>query len=565
MAWAQASNNADILGTKAYLESLLVQRFSNELATQVDESQFEISAKIDVSRVTPKIEKPTENSNYTDLELGFLDPEKLLSQNQENQLSHFLRSYRIRKVNVQAGLSSDLSEDVKKRVETWLTARVKQEFGKTGTSQVQFIQKPLAHTQLPQIKTFFEKVKDLQGLAGQAVMALAILMGALIFAVLNRPKDASGSEPSAAVNVNNTFENEGVGAGAAVAAGAMVPGETTANESKKKLISSLGDQIRDIAPKVSKEIDSIVKEWCRAGEAGFEQVACFAEVVGQTIGRVPIPNEFRQDVTDVFGKMYEMTPDEKLNILNQVYWDLMAVLNLGTESLHKPFSFLGSASTTMTQKVLMENTPEIQAVAAYYMPKKQRKSYFNSLGETQKMELLKEASSLDKLKYADLESMESHVAPAFADDSNEKVVILSKSLQSLIEVMSYKEAILLLKDMDGPVLLDYKKTHPSLAFLHDWPDESFNLLIQQAGQEEIMALVSVRPDLKDRVFQGLPPRMRQILEDDFSNIENMKESDQEKFLQNLHMQLVLFVDNGYVDLPSVFSIELQAVADDSAA
>ena len=566
---AQAqSNSADILGTKAYLESLLVQRFSNELSTQVDQSQFELSAQIDVIKVKPTEDKKSDDYTYTDLDLGFLDPEKLLTKTQENELQHFLASYRIRKVLIQAGLSPDLTDEDKAVVEKWLGERVKQEFGNSGSSQVQYIRVPASKTQPPVVKGPMDMLKDMQDLAGQLVMALALVIAAVLFGLFGRPKSAPSSEPSASVNVNNTFEGEGAGmgggAGSATLGGNMQT-ETIANESLKKQIEDLSQQIIDIAPKVTGELDKVVKEWCRAGETGYEQVACLAQVVGETIGKVPVPEDFRQDVTDVFANMYKMDMDKKLDRLTRVYWDLMAVLNLGTEALHRPFSFLGSASNVMTQQVLLENSPQVQAVATYYMPKKQRKAYFGGLSNDQKMQLLMEASSLQKLPYSEVEGIEGTVAPMFSDDTEEKIVVLSKTLAGLVEVMSYRDGIVMLKDLSGPVLEEYKRTQPSLAFLHEWPEEPLSLFIQQSGQDELMALMATRPDLKDTIMNVLPPRMRQILEDDIGNLDNMKESEQEQYLQNLHMQLVLFVDQGHVELASAFNTELKAVTDEPAA
>lgn len=565
-AWAQA-DGADILGTKAYLESLLVQRFSNDLATQVEKSQFELSAQIDVVKVKPNEDKKNDTYTYTDLDLGFLDPEKLLTRSQENELQHFLASYRIRKVLIQAGLSSDLNDEDKATVEKWLGDRVKQEFGNSGTSKVQYIRVPASKTQPPVVKGPMDMLKDMQDLAGQIVMALALVLAAILFGLLGKPKAASNSEPSASVNVNNTFEGEGAGAGggAASLAGGNMQTETIANESLKKQIEDLSQQIIEIAPKVTGELDKVVKEWCRAGETGYEQVACLAQVVGESIGKVPVPDEFRQDVTDVFSNMYKMDMDKKLDRLTRVYWDMMAVLNLGTEALHRPFSFLGSASNVMTQQVLLENSPQVQAVATYYMPLKQRRAYFGGLSSEQKMQLLSEASSLQKLKYSEIEGIEADVAPMFSDDSDEKIVVLSKTLAGLVEVMSYRDAIVMLKDLDGPVLQEFKRTQPSLAFIHEWPEEPLALFIQQSGQDELMALMATRPDLKDTIMNVLPPRMRQILEDDISNIDNMKESEQEQLLQNLHMQLVLFVDQGQIELASAFNQELKAVPNEPAA
>ncbi|MEO0336040.1 MAG: hypothetical protein AAF202_06590, partial [Pseudomonadota bacterium] len=495
-------NAADIFGTKAYLENLMVDRFSRELATRIDGNKFEISANIQVSRVKRKKTLLLDDS-YTDIDLGFLDPEKLLSQNNESQISSFLRNFEVRKINVMAGIKEELGDEVKAEVTAWLSKRVKDEFGSRGSSEVLYIKTPATENVPEKVQTPLEMLRDFQELAGQLALALAMLLGIIVWKILSgKAKTGEG----ASVNVNNKLEagKKEQGALPLAAAGGAGSGnmlnEMKEKESLKKQIQNLHHDIKEITPRLGPELGKVIEEWCQKGEEGYKRVAIFAEVVGQSMGRVPIPPEFHENVTKVFSRMHEMNLSVKLEVVNQVYWDLMAVLNLGTGYLHEPFSFLKEAPGGTVAQALMENSDEMQVVAAMYMSRDARQSYFGKLEKDAKMRLLSIASNLEKMTEGQFLNMEGQLAPMFEADEEEKMISMTRSLESLIEVMPFRESIFMLNDLSGPVIEQYKRTQPSLAFVHFWPDDVLMEFVKHVGQDELLALLVLREEMFERVI-----------------------------------------------------------------
>ncbi|NQZ00780.1 MAG: hypothetical protein HRT45_08940 [Bdellovibrionales bacterium] len=550
-------NAADIFGTKAYLENLMVERFSRELATRIDNRKFEISANIEVSRVKRKKATLLLDDNYTDIDLGFLDPEKLLSQNNESQISSFLRNFEVRKINVMAGIKEELGDEVKAEVTAWLSKRVKDEFGSRGSSEVLFIKTPATEKVPEKVQTPLEMLRDFQELAGQLLLALALLLGIIVWKVLSG-KAKSGDGPK--ISVNNKLEGakkkEGEGLPLAAAGGpgsGSVLNEMKEKETIAKQISNIYADIKEITPKLGPELGKVIEEWCQKGEEGYTRVAIFAEVVGQSMGRVPIPPQYHESVTAVFSRMHEMNLSVKLQIVNQVYWDMMAVLNLGSGYLHEPFSFLKEATGGSVAQALMENSDEMQVVASVYMSREARESYFGKLDKDAKMRLLSVASNLEKMEEGQFLNLEGQLAPMFEVEEEEKMISMTRSLEGLVEVMPHRESIFMLNELSGPVMEQYKRTQPSLAFVHLWPDESLNAFIQHVGQQELMALLVLREDMYKRVLDLVPPRLKQIISDDYKTAQKMSDAEIEQLLEKLHMNLILFVDKGLVDLQMVFA------------
>src|SRR5690606_41003533 len=60
----------------------------------------------------------------------------------------------------------------------------------------------------------------------------------------------------------------------------------------------------------NRELEVIVAKWANGGEKGILQLACYAEVAGIIIGRLPVSKNLREKVSAVFAKM----PDTSLRV-----------------------------------------------------------------------------------------------------------------------------------------------------------------------------------------------------------------------------------------------------------
>ncbi len=558
---AQSATSADVLGAKSYLEGLIVRSFSQSLSTRVDADAFNVGATLQIIKSKPQ-EKPATREPFSDLQLGFLNPEELLKtySAENDQVTRFLENYRIRKVDVHVGLKSNLGEEVRADVEKWLTERVRNDFGSIGSGQVHAIHLPTQPAQVPPRQmSLIDHLKEFQDLAGQIILGLALLFGVILWKMLSGSSEKSASG-GASVNVNNQIAGSEEQKGSS-----QVESDITEERKLIEKVDKITQQIFEITPQVGSELEKVVKEWCGQGQQGLLQVACFAEISGKALGGLPIPSDLRKEVTEVFGRMYNLGVKDKFEALQKVYWDLLAVINLGSGALHQPFSFLGTAPVNTVNQVLLDTNAKMQTIVSLFMPAELRKSYIESLDEARKLEVLSTAAQLSEISEDELENMESQLVPYFESGEKESNVTLDMTLERIIDVMSIAESCVLLRNVICPAVSEYNSRRPSLAFLHEWPADDLRLLLGRATSEEMTAFLSVRPDMDQVVLATIAPKARQILEDDLKNRDQIKESDREVLLRSIEQKLNALVSEGEIDLKRIFSQTNSETSDDQQA
>jgi hypothetical protein len=534
---------ADVISVKAALEEMIVRRYRQELSAIVSAERFNVGARFELSIVDEnKRAAASANDNYTDLDLGYLDADTLFDRyaNVDAGSVSPLAKYAIKSVAVNVGLQQNMGEAIKKSVEDWLQARVKEEFGSLGKSQVQFIQNESSNP------TTLDRVIQMQGLVGQLILAIAILLGVVLWRLLSGG-GSKAETSSSSVNIQSKTEM--------TAADGLMGGGKNSSDTRntqdlaiENKIEQISIQVRDLAPKLVDQLDQLISQWCDQGEEGLMQIACFAEISGSVIGSLPIPQEHKKKMGDIFSQMSELSLDKRLDITNKTYWDLVASLNLGTDALHRPFSFLGNSSLGTVNQVLLGNDVDIQTVVSLYMPEAMRKNYFSKLENDKKIELLNAAAKLSTISQEKLKNIELKIAPYFEEKIDETDVSLSMTINKLIESMSILDSCRIMQKVQGPMVEEYKLKHAHIGFFADWTAASQEVLIKKSTNDELMAYVRVVPDMKPNVLELISPRAKQILEDDLSREDNSSDAEKEKQLQSLQNRLLNLVYTNVISL-----------------
>ncbi len=581
--------SAEVIGAKAALEDMLVRRYSQELSSIISHENFSMGARLDLTINEALVGANNKNANsdlYTELDLGYLDADTLFASYANfgsSNLKNPLEKFSVSKIEFMVGLVPDMGDGIKQIVSEWLQARVQEEFGTIGKSQVQFIQdadsaeeilnqpdgaKPesgvaslasKSSAKSKKQKSFMEKLKEMQSLAGNLVLAFAILMGIFLWRILmgNGASSQSAEGPSTEINIENKTENGGATQGSEAVAQTTSKDEVALYVEKNAHLTS---QIKELAPKVTSDLQNLVTQWCERGENGYLQLACFAEISGSVLGTLPIPKEHREQMGEIFAKMHDMSDQEKHNVMSKTYWDMVAVVNLGSETLHRPFSFVGSSSFSTVSKVLLQNSADIQAVVSTYMPDVMRKSYFDKLDAEAKLDVLKTAAQMDSISKNNLQQIEKDIAPYFETKMDESAVSMSSAFDKIVSVMSILDACQTLPQITGVVVENYKRTHAHIAFIGQWQGTSAEILFRRANNQEITALVRVIPEIMDKVLASLSPLAKKVVSDDLSQPDTMSVAEKEKQLALLNKKLENLVKRGEVILEDVLP---KAQAEDS--
>ncbi|CAN5679714.1 hypothetical protein BH10BDE1_BH10BDE1_17340 [soil metagenome] len=559
----------EALSAKALLEDMLARRYTQGLATKVDKQSFSISAELDLTEIRKAEPKPLAGTGETepisDLMLGMLDPETLMKNSPDDKVAvqKFLDNYKIKTVEVHVGLSEALAPEVKAEVEKWLTDRLTSEFGKTGKGAVDFIKLPTV--KIPQIapKTLWDWLSQFQSLAGQLALAIALILGVLLWQMLTPRASSEVNQNGDSKNlVEAPLGGSGAGAGSAASAAAataekekverekIARDEITASED----IVRITERLNELLPKVGKDIESVMRSWCQMGEPGWLKVATFAEAVGKGMGKLPIPVDALTEVSKVFSRMTEVTVSEKRDVLQKSYWDLLTVLNLGPSALDQPFGYLGGFNIGMVSQVLLEQNPKMKTVVSLFMPPDLRMKYMAGLSMEAKKELLESAAGMSEIPSDELRALDGNLMSMFKPTNKKDVVPLEMTLTKLVAALTPVEEILLLSGMKGKAVDEFKLSSPSLAFLGEWPDDKLSILLSQASPDELSAYGRVRPDLKDRLLALAPAMTAEMVGEELARPDRSNIKDKGVWIESFAKRLKTMVLSKELNLDEIFSV-----------
>lgn len=563
----------EVISAKTLLEELIVRRYAQELSTLVDRQAFSMGAQLDVVEIpqaTPNVFSATEPNKAPlsdipfDLTIGSLDPEELIKKYgnpAEVQLPQgFLKNFKIKGVTISVGLREDLGPEAKADVEKWLNERLKTEFGTGAKGNVSLIKMPVPKATPP--KTIWDWLGQFQSLAGQIVLTLGLLLGVVLwglFAARTKKSEADvNKNGQSGVTAVNSVAGPGAKDGAD--AGKLREVEQAENVRLANEIKAITQDLASLAPRLSKQFEGIIRSWCAAGDDGRRKLACFAEAVGRDLGKLPIPEEALEDLAKIFSSMSETKLNEKRDLLQKAYWDLLMALNLGSESLDQPFGYLNSVSTSTMTQLLVEQNAKLKTLVTLYMPQGLREKYVQSLSEDAKKELLQSAAGMTEIPSDELHNIDGIIKGKLRPETNKNMVPLGMSLTKLASSLGFIEQVTLLSGMQGPAIQEYKRTVPSLAFVGEWPDEALGRLLAAAQPDEVVALARIRPDLKDRMLSLCAPMTAEVAADELSRSNNLNQKYLEQQLKNFARRLKEMVDIRYIDLEDIF-----AATDGSAA
>jgi len=571
-----ASMNPDTLGAKAFLEGLLVRRYSLELATRVDREAFTLGAQLELTPVAPlappqREVKPPDFDPYTDLMLGTIDADQLLKSvvapvDERTVAQKFMENFRIRSVVMSVGLSEDLNSSVKGEVEQWLKKRLATEFGSAAKSTVTMIKKVPEKKIVEKVpKDWMEWAIQYQSLAGQILLAMTILLGVFLWQVLAKLFGTSGA---AVDDLDMGTKGESSEDASDFASLAEAAKELQAEQEQEdqlareqddkerfrtgRDIESLGERLRELLPKMAGSLEEVIRQWCNMGDLGRLRLVCFAEVVYRDSGKLPIPVDALPEVQKVFARMPELDIGEKREALEKAYWDLLSTLNLGSDSLKQPFSYVENVGLATMRKVLMDQNPRLRTLVSLYMTKEMRDRYVKSLSPEGKKELLVQAGQLTEIRSEELESMDRSLMGRIKPTVGHEIVSLGMAFDRIVETLTIIEEITLLADIETPGIEEFKRTRPSLAFLGQWPDDQLKMLMMGLTPDELISFLRVRTDLRDRMLGLASMMVAEIAKEELQTPDRQPAAETEKAIEFFSQRLKALVEQNEIILTDVF-------------
>jgi hypothetical protein len=568
-AQSQTALSPDALGAKTVLEDFLVRRYSQILATRLERSYFTMGAELDLIAVLEKKDPPPEPSQesepISDLDVGMLDPEVLLKKmsvtGQQRDLAiKFLQGFKIKTVVVNVGLSDKLDAETRTEIEKWLSEKLKQEFGTSGKGVVSTIKIP-AVPEAPKAeekpKTPLDLLENFQELAGQIALALAIVVAVILGSLFANKRASQALSAQAASGGKEAAAAPQAAVGSAAMSEAEKQRLAEEKEEREMALAragleSLKPQIVEVLPKVLPQLEPIMRSWGQTGEVGFRKMALFSEIAGRDLGKLPVPIDLLPEVTKTFAKMAEVGPREKFDLIKKIQWDLLTVINIGPAALEQPFGYLGSLNTGLLSQALMEENSKIRTVVSLFMPTDLRTRFLKPMSLDQKKELLQIAANMSEIPSADLKTYERGLQSKLKPQSREDVVALDLTIHKLVEALDPVEQLLALPGLEGPSVLEYKRTVPSLAFIAEWTDEALAALLAQTSSDEFLTLCRVRADLKDKLFALAPKMTVAMVSDEMDKPDKLSNKEKALWLSSLQKKLSSLVLAKVINLEEMF-------------
>ena len=559
--------SAEAISAKTILEELISRRYSQGISTFVDRQFFTVGAQLVLAehpKPTPapsaspgkKPEVTRAEALPGDLLLGSLDIEEILKATTtpitpelRDQIDEFVRKYDIKNVNLSVGLKSSLGEEVKAKTDAWLKDRTKAEFGTFGVASVTFLSDPIEKK-----KEFIDHLNQFQGLAGQLALAFAILVGMILWGIFSSKQ-------------NQSADVEASGAGAGAGAGAsqtMNTKENTILEKKNaeeikfnQAIKEYHQKLLGLLPKITKECEAVIRSWCEAGNEGMTKLVCFAEAMGGEMGRIPVPADSVAALTQAFTKMPEMPLKEKYDALVKIYWDLMMVVNLGSEPLDRPFAYLSTMKSNILGDVLINQNSKMKTLVALFMPDALRGQYLSDQNEEAKLEFLRQALDMGEMPVDEFKGYNNSLKTSLSGGgkSNKDVVVIDSALLKIVKALNPVDEIMLLGKMEGPGIFQFKRKYASLAFLHEWPDDRLKALLSKAMPDEVVAYLQVKMSQQDRIIGLCPPMTAEVALDDLDRNRVGSETEQFSKLVSFTERLNQMVASGEISLETIFPEE----------
>jgi hypothetical protein len=540
----QLNLSGEALAAKAHLESLLAKRYTHELSTILNEDDFKINFYLDLRKVEIKenTSEPKVNNLPLELQIAIFDPSILinqkLSEEEQQKIKSFLSQYSILRATLSMGVDSKVDQGLLEKAESNLKTRFMTEFGNLGTFQTNQL--------YSKNKGLTDVISSLQIFLGSLFIALAILIGAMMWKGAQSSKTQAIAQPSDGAQQTSAGNN---GAN-------KVESESTNSDSQdlkiEKELNAYIQKISDLSGQFKSSASELIKSWCEKGESGYIKLACFAEAVGKSLGALPIPIEVTKELGEVFAKMPTKSNEDKKNILAEVYWDILTAVNLGTETLNAPFSYLSTSDMDMVQEVLLEENDKLKTLVGIHMPLSLRRTYMATLDLESKTKLLNEAANLGAMPEAEYRKINNEFKAKLSGGSDSDQVAFDMAFVKVVEGISLIEEMKLLPKIEGQGVASFKSQVPSLAFINEWPKDKLALVFSSAMPQEVLAYIQIRPEEKDQVLGFCPEMTAAVVSDELQRSEGLSEDDLLAALGALNEKIVQLVQSGEVKLKTIY-------------
>lgn len=475
-------------------------------------------------------------------------------------------------MNIHVGLTDSLGEPYKEEFGSWLKKTLEKNYGNLATSEVSFIKSaPKSEN-----KNLLDYISELQGLIGAILVSLFVLISIILAKVMGS-KDAKEQRKFTAQLQQQmqmrederlqqkqpevpreVFEETPI---------ALPEPVKQLSQFEVTLLHDLHTKVMKTAQESGNKVQEVLKSWLESGDRGFFKIACLVDVTisNEDSKTTPISKIDWQEIVsasskkkmkDVFKQMADLSSEEKIKILDEVYWDLVSLKTLGPKSMIEPFQFISSLSVKERKEILASQNSKTQTLAVLHLPDEAREEYIKDLPFEGKRSLLEETLQMDDVLTTDVEAA-SETLKFVVDrmESGKETISIRSMYPRLLGSFSTIDEITLLREISKRISddgLSIKASHPTLAFIDEWPEDKARFVFDAANADEVLTLLRIIPESKDKVLKFCPPRVQDIVTSDFDKQDKSDVATKEKHLSSLRAKFLKAINKQKIDLEAVF-------------
>lgn len=565
--------HAEILATPLQLqnriESEISRIMSGVVATQMAVGTFDVAVRVKVVEAPPEnVEKDKGKKEAADespagLDLGSVDVReviesykreiealKLFKQEIGHQQEKPEPRFKITHLEVILGMDERYPDSYRQQVQSWLAGRVKMDYGPEAISSVTKIKSAPSPLDVPkrdpeQQKEDAQKemLKRIFALLPYVIMALSLVItGWLLSSGLKKLGLYGKRSDADAKGQHNTESKETI----------EKRGDSPNGEPR---YDAEGRLLNKPVPKLAETAEKVVYLCLELGARVTEVVRVWLDSTTDANGKIkaailidtiidfkkkenvdakvrstlilPFDDELaaahENTMSEAYRDVGNMTNDQKAELLEKIYWDLLSTRTLGLKAMRRPFDYMGSMDDDTYADFLKSQDDKSQVIALLFADQNKSKHF---LEKSNADELERVIFSMTKMAHGESISISTiwntdaqvrdHVRTVTEQAKNAAVNFSSRVTELLNQVPLMDEIRILRKI--APTLPDgglaMKAQHLTLAFIDQWKPEFISKLCANASSGEIAQVLYVIPEAKNVVLPLLPERMRIFAEDD---------------------------------------------------
>lgn len=575
---------------KTHLEELIVQRLKSLISTTLSKDDFEVAAQVELidppERETTKVSKVNPGQPI-DLAVGLIDADALIRKYEADlkesrdraltisrQITEERYPFIVKSLHIFVGLRSTLGEPYAKELEAWVKKQVASDFGPTPEVNVSLLRAAPEISDSP--KSPFDFITKAQFFLGLLALAFSIICSVLLMK-FTLSKDASENRKlTAQLQQNMKMQEQETRPDETKKdkAKELLPEPQNFYELEVKLIRELKDKILASLFKSTAGMNEVLRGWLESEERGFYKAASLIDILITAQGgpelrdaqfnldwSQTVPPAFQKRMRETFERMMDLKANEKIRILEEVYWDLVSLKTLGANALTQPFQYVSAIPAGELKNMLETQQPRLRTLAVLHMNEPLREDYLKYLSYEGKREIVQETLEMREVLSSDIvaasETLKISLKPSQGAQST---VALSSMAPLLLGSLAVSEEIKLLKELNSKMpdaAFSIKRSFPSFAFIEAWPQPFLKLVFASAISDEVVALLRLMPDVREKVLPHCPPRVRDIVADDLGKEDRMSAEEKEQNLTTLKSRLLEVVDREGIRLEEIFKDDAQ--------